>query len=36
MTDFDTWVTVVNEAPATPEAALALAAPFYWNASAIG
>jgi hypothetical protein len=36
MTDFDTWVTVVNEAPATPEAALALAAPFHWNASAIG
>jgi lipoprotein-anchoring transpeptidase ErfK/SrfK len=34
MTDFETWVTVIREAPESPEAALALAAPFYWNASA--
>jgi hypothetical protein len=36
LTDFDTWVTVIGEAPESPEAALALAAPHYWNASAAG
>jgi lipoprotein-anchoring transpeptidase ErfK/SrfK len=36
LTGNDSWVTVSNELPETPEAALALAEPFYWNASAVG